>query len=200
MSTSVTRQCCGIGCGGGPDRCGGAAASAAPAGLNNPAATSTALVMVARSSSRLLSSAHGMFRAPDAAATIIANMLPPRGPLTSQCRPFHCTYAASLAPPRDRVKRDRGGSERPVCGRETPRTRQRSKTRRAARKAGAPGGKIGLESSGRDRHALRWDGLLRGSGVRSLSKIDTHSLQPLAKPRYPRRAYHLRRVWSRDQS
>jgi hypothetical protein len=74
FSTSVTRQCCGIGCGGGPDcACGLAGAFG---GLNKPEATSTALVIVARSSSMFLSSAHGMFSAPDAAMTI-ASMAPP---------------------------------------------------------------------------------------------------------------------------
>src|SRR5688572_17943530 len=86
LSTSVSRQCCGIGCGGGPDCCAGATVAGAVAGLNNPAATSTALVIVARSSSIFLSSAHGMFRAPDAAKTTIANMFPPCGRLLPTCR------------------------------------------------------------------------------------------------------------------
>ena len=57
------------------------------AGLNKPAATSTALVIVARSSSMFLSSAHGMFNAPDA-AKMMASIAIPRSFLELHWRRF----------------------------------------------------------------------------------------------------------------
>ncbi len=77
FNTIVRRQCSGIGCGAGAPACGGGPPAFA-GGLNTPAATDVAFVIVVRSRVMVPSCSHGMLSAPASwAAMRVANMVPP---------------------------------------------------------------------------------------------------------------------------